>query len=136
MDAPEPTVRQRPLSPHLQVYTWQVQMVTSILHRATGVVLVVGLLAMVWGLMALAGGPDRWEAFAACVGSTFGQLVLFAFSWALAYHLLNGIRHLVQDAGHGYAIPDFVRSSWISIIGSVVLVVLVWVIVLARWGQA
>ena len=70
------------------------------------------------------------------MGSTFGQLVLFAFSWALAYHLLNGIRHLVQDAGHGYAIPDFVRSSWISIIGSVVLVVVVWGIVLARWGQA
>ena len=136
MAAPEPTVRQRPLSPHLQVYKWQVQMVTSILHRATGVVLVVGLLAMVWGLMALAGGPDRWEAFAACVGSPLGQLVLFAFSWALAYHLLNGIRHLVQDAGHGYAIPDFVRSSWISIIGSVVLVVVVWGIVLARWGQA
>lgn len=136
MAAPEPTVRQRPLSPHLQVYKWQVQMVTSILHRATGVVLVAGLLAMVWGLMALAGGPDRWETFAACVGSALGQLVLFAFSWALAYHLLNGIRHLVQDAGHGYAIPDFVRSSWISIIGSVVLVVVVWGIVLARWGQA
>ena len=136
MAAPEPTVRQRPLSPHLQVYKWQVQMATSILHRATGVILVVGLLAMVWGLMALAGGPERWDAFAGCVGSTLGQLVLFAFSWALAYHLLNGIRHLVQDAGHGYAIPDFVRSSWISIIGSVVLVVVVWVIVLARWGQA
>jgi succinate dehydrogenase / fumarate reductase, cytochrome b subunit len=128
--------RERPLSPHLQVYKWQVQMVTSILHRATGVVLVVGLLAMVWGLMALAGGPDRWEAFAACVGSLPGQVALFAFSWALAYHLLNGVRHLVQDAGHGYAILEFVRSSWISIIGSVVLVVVVWGIVLARWGQA
>ena len=136
MAAPEPTVRQRPLSPHLQVYKWQVQMATSILHRATGVVLAVGLLAMVWGLVALAGGPERWEAFAACVGSTFGQLVLFGFSWALAYHLLNGIRHLVQDAGHGFAIADFVRSSWVSIIGSVLLVAAVWAIVLVRWGQA
>jgi succinate dehydrogenase / fumarate reductase cytochrome b subunit len=111
-------------------------MVTSILHRATGVVLVVGLLAMVWGLMALAGGPERWEAFAACVGSPLGQVVLFGFTWALAYHLLNGIRHLAQDAGYGWSIPEFVRSSWISVIGSLVLVVVVWGIVLARWGQA
>ena len=135
-ETPNPHARQRPLSPHLQVYKWQVQMVTSILHRATGVALVVGLVAMVWGLMALAGGPERWEAFAECVGSPLGQLVLFGFAWALAYHLLNGIRHLVQDAGHGYAIPDFVRNSWVSIIGSVLLVALVWGIVLMRWGQA
>lgn len=111
-------------------------MVTSIVHRATGMVLVVGLLAMVWGLLALAAGAERWDAFAACVGSPLGKVVLFGFSWALAYHLINGIRHLVQDAGHGYAIPDFVRSSWISIIGSVVLVVVAWGIVLMRWGQA
>ena len=130
------STRERPLSPHLQVYRWQVQMVTSILHRATGMVLVVGMIGLVWGLLALAAGPDRWAAFAACAGSPFGKLVLFGFSWALAFHLINGIRHLVQDAGQGYAIPDFVRSSWLSIIGSFVLVALVWGIVLAHGGQA
>lgn len=111
-------------------------MVTSILHRATGMALAVGMLAMVWGLLALAAGPERWDAFAACVGSPLGQVVLFGFAWSLAFHLINGIRHLVQDAGYGYAIPDFVRSSWISVIGSVALVVVVWGIVLVRWGQA
>ena len=136
MAAPDPNGRTRPLSPHLDVYKWQVQMVTSILHRATGIALAVGLLGRVWGLLALAGGQDAWAAFAACAGSWFGRLVLFGFSWALAYHLLNGIRHLAQDAGHGFAVPDFVRSSWISIIGSAVLVVVVWGIVLMRWGQA
>ena len=136
MAAPDPNARTRPLSPHLDVYKWQVQMVTSILHRATGIALVAGLLAMVWGLLALAAGPERWEVFTACVGSSFGKIILFGFSWALAYHLLNGIRHLVQDAGHGWSIPEFVRSSWISIIGSVLLVVVAWGIVLVRWGQA
>ena len=136
MAAPDPNVRSRPLSPHLDVYKWQVQMVTSILHRATGIVLVFGLLGLVWGLLALAAGPERWTAFAACTGSPFGMLVLFGFSWALAFHLINGIRHLVQDTGHGYAIPEFVRSSWISIIGSAVLVVVVWAIVLFRGGAA
>ncbi len=127
--------RERPLSPHLQVYRWQVQMVTSILHRATGVALVVGALAMVYALVALASGPERWEVFAACAASVFGQIILFAFSWALSFHLINGVRHLLQDAGHGFAIQDFVRNSWISIIGSVMLVAVVWVIVLMRWGQ-
>jgi succinate dehydrogenase / fumarate reductase cytochrome b subunit len=128
--------RERPLSPHLQVYRWQVQMVTSILHRATGIVLWVGMLGLVWGLLALAAGPERWDAFAACAGSPFGKLVLFGFSWSLAFHLINGIRHLVQDAGHGYAIPEFVRSSWLSVIGSFVLVALAWGVVLAHWGHA
>ena len=136
MAAPDPNGRTRPLSPHLDVYKWQVQMVTSILHRATGIALVAGMLGLVWGLVALAGGEKSWAAFATCAGSLLGQLVLFGFSWALAYHLINGVRHLVQDAGHGYAIPDFVRSSWISIIGSVVLVVMVWAIVLFRGGAA
>jgi succinate dehydrogenase / fumarate reductase cytochrome b subunit len=87
-------------------------------------------------LAALAAGPERWDAFAACAGSPFGKLVLFGFSWSLAFHLINGIRHLVQDAGHGYAIPEFVRSSWLSVIGSFVLVALAWGVVLAHWGHA
>ena len=136
MAASDSPRRERPLSPHLQVYRWQVQMVTSILHRATGIVLALGLVGLVWGLLALAGGPERWAAFTACAGSPFGKIVLLGFSWALAYHLLNGVRHLVQDAGYGFDIPDFVRSSWISVIGSLLLVVLVWAIVLMRWGQA
>ena len=127
---------QRPLSPHLQVYRWQVQMVTSILHRATGIALAVGALGLVWGLLALAAGPEAWARFADCAGSVFGRLVCFGFSWALAFHLLNGIRHLVQDAGAGFAIPDFVRSSWISIVGSLVLVALAWGFVLTQWGGA
>ena len=110
-------------------------MMTSITHRITGVALAVGALGLVWGLLALAAGPQRWAGFTACAGSPLGLLVLFGFSWALAYHFLNGIRHLVQDAGNGFSIPDFIRSSWISIGGSIVLVVLAWAFVLMRWGQ-
>jgi len=126
----------RPLSPHLQIYKWQVQMLTSILHRATGVVLAVGTLIILWGLLALAGGSEAYARFAACIGSPLGLLVMFGWTWAFAYHLCNGIRHLVQDAGAGYAIAQFVRSSWLSIIGSLVITLLVWAFVLTSGGAA
>ena len=117
---------QRPLSPHMQVYRWQVQMVTSILHRTTGIILAVGSLLMAWALVALAAGPEQFADFSAVARSPLGFLVLFGWTWAFAYHLINGIRHLVQDAGYAYSIPDFVRNSWVSVIGSLVLTALVW----------
>ena len=126
----------RPLSPHLQVYRWQVQMVSSILHRATGIALAVGSLLVVCGLLELAAGEDSFNRFKGLIGSPLGMLFLVGWSWALFYHLCNGIRHLVQDAGAGYAIAQFVRSRWLSLAGSVVLTVLAWAFVLTAGGAA
>lgn len=127
---------QRPLSPHIQVYRWQVQMVSSILHRATGIALSVGSLLVVWGLLALAGGEHSFDQFKTCAGSPLGLVLLVGWSWALFYHLCNGIRHLLQDAGAGYEIAQFVRSSWLSLAASVVLTVLVWAYVVMAGGAA
>jgi succinate dehydrogenase / fumarate reductase cytochrome b subunit len=135
MADPDIRARARPLSPHLQIYRWQAQMASSILHRATGMLLSIGALALVWALLALAGGEQRWQAFTACLAAPLGRLLMVGFTWALAYHLINGVRHLLQDGGMGFAIPDFVRSSWISIIGSVVLTAIGWVFVWSHWGQ-
>jgi succinate dehydrogenase / fumarate reductase, cytochrome b subunit len=126
----------RPLSPHMQVYRWQVQMVTSILHRATGIALAVGSLLVICGLLDLAAGEDSFNHFKSMIGSPLGMVLLIGWSWALFYHLCNGIRHLIQDAGAGYAIPQFVRSSWLSVVGSVVLTLLVWAYVLTAGGAA
>lgn len=127
---------QRPLSPHLQVYRWQVQMVSSILHRATGIALAVGTLLVVCGLLQLAAGEDSFTRFKGIVGSPIGLVLLFGWSWALFYHLCNGIRHLIQDAGLGYRIPQFVRSSWLSVAGSIVLTLATWALVLTTGGAA
>jgi succinate dehydrogenase / fumarate reductase, cytochrome b subunit len=126
----------RPVSPHLQIYKWQVQMVTSILHRATGIVLAVGTLLIVWAMLSLAAGEEAFNQFKVCMGSPLGMLIMIGWSWAFFYHLCNGIRHLVQDAGAGYAIAQFVRSSWMSIIVSFVLTLLVWAYVLTAGGAA
>ncbi len=126
----------RPLSPHLQVYRWQVQMVSSILHRITGVALAVGTLVVVCGLVKLASGEEDFNAFRQLVGSPLGMLLMIGWSWALFYHLCNGVRHLIQDGGAGFEIPQFVRSSWLSAIGSVVLTAAVWAYVLTAGGAA
>ncbi|MET0331191.1 MAG: succinate dehydrogenase, cytochrome b556 subunit [Dyella sp.] len=126
----------RPLSPHLQIYKWQVQMVTSIVHRATGVALAVGTLLVIWGLLALASGAQAYAHFKTYLGSPIGLILLVGWSWALFFHLCNGIRHLVQDAGAGYEIKQFVRSSWMSVIASVVLTLIVWAYVLMAGGAA
>ncbi len=124
----------RPLSPHLQVYRPQIQMVTSIVHRATGIILSVGSLLITGALLALASGPEAWSRTVSLSASWFGLLILFGWTWALAYHWLNGIRHLLQDAGWGYSIEQFVRNSWISMIGSLVLTGVIWVIVYSCGG--
>ena len=124
----------RPLSPHLQVYRWQVQMVTSILHRATGIVLAAGALIAVYGAVQLAMGREAWQAFATCLASPLGLVFLFGWVWAFSYHFLNGIRHLFQDAGMGYPIHSFVRNSWFTIVGSVILTLIIFSIGLMHKG--
>lgn len=118
--------RPRPLSPHLQVYRWQIQMASSIVHRATGIVLSLGALLIAAALLALNAGPEVWDRVRGLAGSPLGLVFLFGWSWAFAYHLLNGIRHLLQDAGYGFSISAFVRSGWLSVLGSLLLTGALW----------
>ncbi|MDQ3617988.1 MAG: succinate dehydrogenase, cytochrome b556 subunit [Pseudomonadota bacterium] len=135
-ERPPERLRARPLSPHLQVYRWQIQMVTSILHRATGVVLTLGSLLIVCGLVSLAAGPEAWAEFTGFARSGLGFLILFGWSWALAFHLINGIKHLVQDAGWAYRIESFVMNGWIAVVGSLALTALIWVAAMMQRGGA
>ena len=105
------TKRERPLSPHLQVYRWQITMTMSILHRVTGVALAVGAFGLVWWLLALAGGPESHAQFSDAANSIIGQVFLFGFSFCLIYHFFNGIRHLLWDIGWGFEIPKIDRKS-------------------------
>lgn len=126
----------RPLSPHIQIYRWQIQMVTSILHRATGAALVAGSVLVLVALLALASGPEAFGQLRAFCSSWFGMLLLVGFSWALSYHLLNGIRHVLQDMVMGFEIPQFIRNSWIVLIGSVLLTAVIWFFALNAGGAS
>lgn len=120
--------RPRPLSPHLSIFRPLITMVMSIVHRITGVGLYFGMLFLAWWLIAAASGPAAFDTANAFFGSWFGRLILFGFTWALIHHLLGGIRHLIWDTGAGFAPPVANRLAWATIVGSVVLTLLVWVI--------
>ena len=117
----------RPLSPHLQVYRWQWTMLLSITHRATGIALAAGSLLLVCWLLAVASGPDAFAAVHGFVGSWFGRLLLFGWTWALLYHLFNGIRHLFWDAGIGFELPVARASGYAVVAASVAATLAVWI---------
>jgi succinate dehydrogenase / fumarate reductase cytochrome b subunit len=121
---------ERPLSPHLQIYRWQITMAMSILHRATGVALTIGLFVMAWWLLAAASGPEAYDQFRHCASSPFGLFVLAGFSYALFYHFCTGIRHLFLDSGMFYGIPEIYKSGYVTIAASIVLTVSFWLAII------
>lgn len=122
------TSRNRPLSPHLQVYKLPLAGLTSITHRLTGVALAVGTLMLAWWLGAAAYGPEAFADAQGFVGSWFGYLLLFGWSVALFFHLSNGIRHLMWDAGCGFEKAQADKASKVVIGATGVLTVLAWII--------
>ena len=128
------TQADRPLSPHLQIYRPQLTSVLSILHRLTGVALALGTGLLVGWLAAAAAGPDSFAIANDFLGSIFGRLLLLGWSFALFYHLCNGIRHLFWDAGLGYEITTVNRSGWLVLVASLALTVIAWLAAYAARG--
>ena len=125
---------ERPLSPHLQIYRPMLTMMMSIAHRITGAALAVGFALLTWWLVAVSMGPDAYDCVQSFFGSLFGSALLFAFTWALIHHMLGGIRHLIWDTGAGLDKQTVEIFALATIIGSIVLTVLVWIIGYYRMG--
>jgi succinate dehydrogenase / fumarate reductase cytochrome b subunit len=119
---------ERPLSPHLMIYRRPITMVMSIVHRITGVGLYFGTALIAWWLIAAASGPNAYATVGGFIGSFIGRLILFGYTWALLHHMLGGIRHLIWDLGYGW---DEQEREWLALatlIGSVSLTLVLWVI--------
>jgi succinate dehydrogenase / fumarate reductase cytochrome b subunit len=86
----------------VEVWRWHLTMVCSFLHRVTGVALYGGALILMAWAIALATGPDAYAAFTWLLSSVLGKIVLFGLALSVFYHLANGVRHLVWDAGYGF----------------------------------
>lgn len=123
---------ERPLSPHLQIYRWQITMTMSILHRATGVGLTIALFVLTWWLVSAATGAEAYEQFRAIVSHPLGIMVMIGFSYALFYHTCTGIRHLLLDTGRFFPIPEIYKSGYTALACSFVLTLAFWLAIIFR----
>lgn len=117
----------RPLSPNLQIYRPQLTSVLSITHRLTGILLSVGAIVLVAWIVAAANGASAYARFVGMLSSPVGLALLFLWTFSLFYHLCNGVRHLVWDAGYGFELVTIYRSGWTVLAASVVLTLIAWV---------
>jgi len=116
----------RPTSPHLTIYRPQITSMMSIAHRITGVALYAGALVLVAWLAVAAYMPKRYDQFHECLMSPVGRALLFGWTLAFFYHLLNGIRHLFWDMGKGFALSCVTRSGVMVLVLAMFLTIDVW----------
>ena len=114
----------RPLSPHLDIYQYQITWTVSIMHRLTGVAMLFGLLLIICWFLAAAFNETVFRFIDYFLQSWMGLFIIFGSLWAFWFHFLNGIRHLFWDAGFGFNLETVARSGWTVVIGSILLTII------------
>jgi succinate dehydrogenase / fumarate reductase cytochrome b subunit len=121
-------VKDRPLSPHLQVWRFHITMLVSILNRITGVGLYLAALVGAGWALSLAGGPVAYDSYMRLLGSPLGKFVLFGFTASMFFHLGAGVRHLVWDTGEGFNLKSADFGAWLVIGFTVVGTLVTWIL--------
>lgn len=120
----------RPLSPHISIYRWPITMVLSIVHRATGVAMSIGLIVLAAWLINIAGGAADYAQFTDLMSTLVGRVLLIGWSFAFFFHLANGVRHLVWDAGYGFEKHQAAASAWFVLLAAIVTTAAYWLLLL------
>ena len=118
--------KNRPLSPHLQVYRLPLTALMSISHRATGFAMAAGTLMVVWLLLAAATGPGAYADFQWFAGTIVGKVLLFGWSAALFYHMCNGVRHLLWDMGYLFKLENARKANYAVLAVAALLTGIFW----------
>ena len=117
-----------PLSPHLQIYKWHLSMILSITHRIIGVVNSVAIILICLWTISLLFGEENYEIIKILFQSFFGKLLITSLSWSFSFHILSEIRHLIWDLGYGFDLKIAKITGVITIIGSLALTVLIYIL--------
>lgn len=121
---------ERPLSPHISIYRWPITMLLSILHRATGLAMAVGLVVFALWLSNAAAGASAYTEFSELMSTLVGRLLLIGWSFAFFFHLANGIRHLFWDVGRGLERHQANASAWFVLLTAIILSAALWTMLL------
>ena len=117
-----------PLSPHLEIYKWQISSLLSISHRIVGVINILAIkLICIWTLSLLV-GENSYEITKLFLKSIFGKFIIISLCWTFSFHILNEIRHLIWDAGYGFDLKVAKITGVLVFFGSFVLTILFYII--------
>jgi succinate dehydrogenase / fumarate reductase cytochrome b subunit len=119
--------RARPLSPHIQIYKWQITSVLSIIHRFTGIVLCGGLIGFIAWLYLLSLGANDYTFWMEFFNIPLGQIFLWSVIFSLNYHFINGLRHLAWDKGWGFTMKDVNKNGYFVVIFTFAITMLMFV---------
>ena len=113
-----------PLSPHLQIYKWQISSLLSITHRIVGVINFFAIILIcIWAIM-LVFGENSYSILNTILDSGFGKFLTISLCWTFSFHILNELRHLIWDAGYGFDLKISKITGIVAFIGSFVLTIL------------
>jgi len=120
--------KKNPLSPHLQIYRWHLSMILSITHRIIGIANSVAVILICLWTISLLFGEENYENIKILFQSFFGKLLIISLSWSFSFHILSEIRHLIWDLGYGFDLKISKITGTITIIGSLALTVLIYLL--------
>ena len=117
-----------PLSPHLQIYKWQISSLLSITHRIVGVINIFIISLICFWVLSLLLGENIYETTQIFLKTYLGKFLIISFCWTFSFHILNEIRHLAWDLGYGFEIKTANFSGIIVIIFSLAFTIIFWLI--------
>ena len=117
-----------PLSPHIQVYRWQISSLVSISHRITGIINIIAISLICLWLSLIFLSESKYETINLLLNSFAGKFIILGITWSFSFQILSEIRHLIMDLGYGFDLKITKISGLIVIFGSVILTMIFFII--------
>ena len=117
-----------PLSPHIQIYRWQISSLVSISHRVTGIINIIAITLICFWASLLLLGESNYEMIKLFLSSIFGKFIILALTWSFLFQVLSEIRHLFMDLGYGFELQTTKVTGLLVIFGSIILTIIFYLI--------
>ena len=117
-----------PLSPHLQIYKWQISSLLSITHRIVGVINIFAISLICFWVLSLILGESNYENIKEFLNSYYGKFLIISLCWTFSFHILNEIRHITWDLGYGFDLKVAKVTGYLVLIGSFILTILFYLV--------
>ena len=117
-----------PLSPHLQIYKWQISSLLSITHRIVGVINIFAISLICFWVLFLILGESNYENIKEFLNSYYGKFLIISLCWTFSFHILNEIRHITWDLGYGFDLKVAKVTGYLVLIGSFILTILFYLV--------